>query len=210
MVHGNCSLTTIGEYFPPVRRFHKSFVNDLAFQRTFAMSNTDIDFEEGGGENGDEEEAATKKLSGKVMVLFVALPALVIIGGIIGALYAFGILGGSEEGAVLVEVEEELAPPVFYDMPEILVNMHTGNGPSRYLKMLVVLEIPNQDVAEEIDLVMPRVIDSFQVYLRELRPEDMEGSASIVLMKEELLRRVNLALEPIQIKDVLFKEVVVQ
>ena len=57
---------------------------------------------------------------------------------------------------------------------------------------------------------MPRVVDSFQVYLRELRPEDMEGSASIVRMKEELLRRVNLALEPIHINDVLFKEVVVQ
>ncbi|PCJ71790.1 MAG: flagellar basal body protein FliL [Rhodobiaceae bacterium] len=172
------------------------------------MSDTDIDFDDS---TGDGEEAPTKKLSGKVMVLFIALPAIVVIGGIVGALFAFDVFGGGEGDMEMVEVvEEERVPPVFFDMPEILVNMSTNGGPSRYLKMRVALEVPDEDVIAEIELVMPRVVDSFQVYLRELRPEDMEGSASIVRMKEELLRRVNLAVEPIHINDVLFKEVVVQ
>ncbi len=169
------------------------------------MSDTDIDFDE-----GDGEETSARKLSGKVMVLFIALPAIVVLGGIVGALFAFGIFGGGGDDLEMVEVEEEREPPVFYDMPEILVNMATSNGTSRFLKMRVVLEVPSEDAIAEIEVVMPRVVDSFQVYLRELRPEDMEGSASIVRMKEELLRRVNLALEPIHINDVLFKEVVVQ
>jgi flagellar protein FliL len=168
------------------------------------MSETDIDFEE-----GDEEGGGKKKMSGKVIVLFIALPALVVIGGIVGGLFAFGILGGGEEQADMAMVEEA-EPPVFYEMPEFLVNISTDSGPTRYLKMRVSLEIPSTDILDEIELLMPRVVDGFQVYLRELRPEDLEGSAAIVRMKEELLRRLNLAVEPHEVRDVLFKEVIVQ
>jgi len=168
------------------------------------MSETDIDFEE-----GDEEGGGKKKMSGKVIVLFIALPALVVIGGIVGALFAFGILGGGEEQADMAMVEE-VEPPVFYEMPEFLVNISTDSGPTRYLKMRVSLEIPNTEILGEIELLMPRIVDGFQVYLRELRPEDLEGSAAIVRMKEELLRRLNLAVEPHEVRDVLFKEVIVQ
>jgi len=174
------------------------------------MSDSDIDFEE-----GDDEEGGKKKLSGKVMVLFIALPAIVVIGGIVGALFAFGVLGGSEEhdemaAAAAAAVEEEQEPPVFFDMPEFLVNMSSPDGAMRYLKLRVAIELPNADVLSEVELFMPRIVDGFQVYLRELRPEDLEGSAGVVRMKEELLRRLNLAVEPHHIRDVLFKEVVVQ
>lgn len=57
---------------------------------------------------------------------------------------------------------------------------------------------------------MPRVIDQFQTYLRELRVEDLSGSAAMFRLKEELLRRVNLAAEPVHVEDVLFKEMIVQ
>lgn len=168
------------------------------------MSDTDIDFDE------SEEEGAKKKLSGKVIVLFIALPAIVLIGGLVGALYAFGILGGGDEETEMAAVEEQSAPPVFYDMPEFLVNMSTADGPIRYLKMRVSIELPSAEILADIELLMPRVVDGFQVYLRELRPEDLDGSAGVVRMKEELLRRLNLAVEPHQIQDVLFKEIVVQ
>jgi flagellar FliL protein len=169
------------------------------------MSDSDIDFD---GE--DEEGGGKKKLSGKVIVLFIALPALVVIGGIVGGLFAFGILGGGDEENADMAMVEEAVPPVFYDMPEFLVNISTGSGPTRYLKMRVSLEIPTAEILEDIELLMPRVVDGFQVYLRELRPEDLEGSAAIVRMKEELLRRLNLAVEPHEVRDVLFKEVIVQ
>ncbi len=171
-----------------------------------AMSDTDadIDFEE-----EVEEEGAKKKMSGKVMVLYIALPALVAIGSIIGALFAFGVFGGGDTQEMAV-VEEEMEPPVFYDMPEFLVNISTDSGPTRYLKMRVSLEVPSADILADIELLMPRIVDGFQVYLRELRPEDLDGSAAIVRMKEELLRRLNLAVEPHEVRDVLFKEVVVQ
>ncbi len=163
---------------------------------------TDIDFED-----EVEGEGGKKKLSGRVIVLYIALPALVVIGGLIGAFFAFS--GGGDEQD-MAEVEELSEPPVFYDMPEFLVNISTDDGPTRYLKMRVSLEVPNAEILANIELLMPRIVDGFQVYLRELRPEDLDGSAAIVRMKEELLRRLNLAVEPHEVRDVLFKEVVVQ
>ena len=155
------------------------------------------------------EEDGKKKMSGKVIVLFIALPAIVVIGGIVGALFMFGILGGGDEEGVEV-AEVEAAPPVFYEMPEFLVNMSTTTGPTKYLKMRVAIELDNEETLPEIELMMPRIVDGFQVYLRELRPTDLDGSAGIVRLKEELLRRINLAIEPSNVSDVLFKEVVVQ
>jgi flagellar FliL protein len=57
---------------------------------------------------------------------------------------------------------------------------------------------------------MPRVMDAFQTYLREMRPNDLEGSAGLYRLRDELTRRVNLAVAPTKINAVLFKEIVVQ
>jgi flagellar FliL protein len=57
---------------------------------------------------------------------------------------------------------------------------------------------------------MPRIMDAFQTYLRELRPSDLEGSAGLYRLKEELTRRVNASIAPARINAVLFKEIVVQ
>ena len=57
---------------------------------------------------------------------------------------------------------------------------------------------------------MPRVLDMFQLYLRELRSTDLDGSAGIFRLKEELLRRVNIEVHPHKVKRVLFKEIIIQ
>jgi flagellar FliL protein len=57
---------------------------------------------------------------------------------------------------------------------------------------------------------MPRVLDTFQTYLRELRPSDLDGSAGLYRLKEELTRRINAAISPGHINAVLFKEMVIQ
>ena len=76
--------------------------------------------------------------------------------------------------------------------------------------MKITLEVPDQNLAKQITPVMPRVTDAFQTYLRELRPSDLDGSAGLYRLKEELTRRVNVAIAPSRITAVLFKEIVVQ
>jgi flagellar FliL protein len=96
-------------------------------------------------------------------------------------------------------------------LPEVLVNLsNTGSERAQYLKVKVVLEVPDAAVVDQIKPVLPRVMDTFQVFLRELRPTDLEGSAGVFRLREELTRRVNVAIAPSKITAVLFKEIVVQ
>ena len=102
-------------------------------------------------------------------------------------------------------------PAVFVDLPEVLVNLsNAGTDRTQYLKVKVVLELSDQLLMQQIQPVMPRVLDAFQTYLRELRPTDLDGSSGLYRLKEELTRRVNAAIAPNKVSAVLFKEIVVQ
>ena len=132
----------------------------------------------------------------------------------------FVILGGSAATWFLVfrshpEDKHAAAPvvkaPVFMDVPEMLVNMVGSPGERvQYLKVKVVLELKEDNQLEAIKPTLPRVTDLFQTYLRELRPIDLNGSAGLFRLKEELTRRVNVAIAPNAVNAVLFKEIVVQ
>ncbi|HKS85011.1 MAG TPA: flagellar basal body-associated protein FliL [Pseudolabrys sp.] len=109
--------------------------------------------------------------------------------------------------------EEPVAakPATFVDLPDVLVNLSNAGGDrTQYLKVKIVLELPDQHLVAQIQPLMPRVMDAFQTYLRELRPTDLDGSAGLYRLKEELTRRVNAAVAPNRITAVLFKEIVVQ
>jgi flagellar FliL protein len=100
-------------------------------------------------------------------------------------------------------------PVIFVDMPEVIVNLSNPSADrSQYLKIKIVLELPEQKMVEQITPVMPRVMDAFQTYLRELRPSDLDGSAGLYRLKEELTRRINASIAPNRINAVLFKEIV--
>ena len=78
------------------------------------------------------------------------------------------------------------------------------------LAIHIALEVADERMMEQIQPRMAKVIDAFQVYLRELRKSDLEGSAGIYRLKEELRRRVNVAIFPAQVHSILFKEILVQ
>ena len=102
-----------------------------------------------------------------------------------------------------------VAEPVFYDMPDFLVNL-SGPPPQHYLKMRVALQVADKESIARLEMEMPRILDGFQTFLRELRPEDLEGSQGMLNLKEELMRRLALAMQEPIVKDVLFKEIIVQ
>src|SRR5471032_2697860 len=132
------------------------------------------------------------------------LLAVVILGG--GAYWYFGSSGHYKPVEVVVK------PAIFVDLPDVLVNLSNAGSADRaqYLKVKIVLELPDAAVVGQIQPLMPRVMDAFQTYLRELRPTDLDGSAGLYRLKEELTRRVNAAVSPNRITAVLFKEIVVQ
>ena len=157
---------------------------------------------------GAEGEAAPKKgfLSKKLIII--AAAALLVLGGGGGAGWYFFLGKKHEEKPAPVVVK----PPAFLDMPDVLVNLSGSgaNGRAQFLKAKIVLEVTDQKIADEIKPVLPRVLDSFQTYLREMRPTDLEGSAGLYRVRDELTKRVNLAVAPTRINAVLFKEIIVQ
>ena len=172
---------------------------------------------EDGAEGGDG--GGKKKLSGKKLVLFIALPLLlVLIGGGVGAF--FMLSGGDEPAGEHGEAsadgehgekgKKSGGEIVFYDLPEMLVNLNSGGKRASYLKITVALELEDATMVPKLEKIMPRVVHNFQVYLRELCLEDLKGSAGLLRLKEELLIRVQRAAGVVKVNDVLFKEMLVQ
>src|SRR3954469_15153546 len=151
---------------------------------------------------------ARKRLSGKKMVLFAVILVIVLggggavcmLGGIDGIMHMVKGESGAAESAPAEKGKNQVA---YYDLPDILVNLRTDTARPTFLKLTVSLEIEKPEDRAEIDRLLPRVIDTFQVYLRELRAEQLQGSAGLFRLREELLARVNAAVRPTRVNDVL-------
>ncbi|NYZ11769.1 flagellar basal body protein FliL [Azospirillum sp. RWY-5-1] len=157
-----------------------------------------------------------KKFSGKKLVLFVILPLLLLVGTGAGV-YFSGVLdmllGHKEEehpAPTEAAPQEHAGPPVFYDLPDMLVNLNTANRRPAFLKIKISIQVAKPEDVPAIEHVLPRIVDNFQVYLRELRLEDLKGSAGMYRLRQELLMRITAAAHPVKVKDILFREMLVQ
>ncbi len=143
--------------------------------------------------------------------LVIAVITVVLLSGAGAGLYATGVLdrflGGSAEAGARATFAD---PGVYYELPEMLVNLNSSGRDSNFLKISVSLELDSEADVERLAAVQPRIVDNFQVYLRELRIGDLQGSAGLQRLREELLLRVKAAAGPVEVRDVLFKEMLVQ
>jgi flagellar protein FliL len=98
----------------------------------------------------------------------------------------------------------------FLKIPNMTVNLNSEDGTPRFLRLAVQLEFKNAEDMAAVEKLMPRVIDQFQTYLRELRVKDLRGSAGIYRLQMELLSRVNQAAYPVEVQGVLFQEILIQ
>lgn len=119
--------------------------------------------------------------------------------------------GGGGDGHGGVEGEHSGPGGVaYFDLPEFLVNIQGVDGSAAYLKLSVSLEMATDADRAGVESLQPRITDQLQAYLRELRTDDLKGSAGVMRVKEEMLRRIKVASAPYKVRDVLLKEMVVQ
>jgi flagellar FliL protein len=165
------------------------------------------------------EEAAPpppvrKKLSGKKLVLFIILPLILLGAG--GAAAWFLLFNHPEEVEVVAGVEDSgnvvdpNQPPIYFDMDEMTVNLTSTNKRNSYLKLQVALELSAPEDQETLPTVLPRVVDQFQIYLRGVKVEDLQGAEGLQRLREELLVRAQKSAKPANVRDVLFKIVQIQ
>lgn len=167
-------------------------------------------------DDGSAVEAEEGKGGGKKkLLLFIVLPILILAGAGAGA-YFSGVLdpllGGGEEVAAEGEAAEEAIPnPGHYlEVPEMLVSLRSTGRKQHILKLQINLELNAAEDQQIIESYMPKIVDNFQVFLRELRVEELEGSQGLYRVKEEMLARVNQAAHPLKVKDVLIGDLLVQ
>lgn len=175
--------------------------------------------------SGEGEDAPAKKKP-PMMLIAIAAGALVVVGG--GGAAAFMMLGGGKGAHAEAAHEKPKAKKkkeggdkekggkspisegpngvVYYTMPDIVANMQTTDGRPGYLKLKLAFELPDEDAAEAIEPNAPRLNDMFQTFLRELRPEDLAGSAGSYQLRMEIQRRVNLVIAPAKVNSVLIQE----
>lgn len=163
----------------------------------------------------DIEDGAAPKKKGipKLFIIIGAAAVVVLLGG--AGLYFFlssSTADAEHAGAVSDEhgAVIEAAHTFIFNLPPMIINLNNEGSGNAVMKLTVALEVANEEMMVEIQPRMAKVVDAFQVYLRELRKSDLEGSAGIYRLKEELLRRVNVAIYPSRVESVLFKELLVQ
>jgi flagellar FliL protein len=161
-------------------------------------------------DNDQDEGSATSDgvvaPKSRLKLIVVAAAVLLLVAG--GGTWFFFFRGHAEEAHAEAPPPK---PPVFVEVPDMLVNLAGAPGERvQYLKVKVVLEVKEEKQLESIKPALPRVTDIFQTYMRELRASDLNGSAGLFRLKEEMTRRVNAAISPLQINAVLFKEIVIQ
>lgn len=120
--------------------------------------------------------------------------------------------GGPEGEAdpALGKITEGPDGVTFYTLPDMVVNIQSADGRPTFLKLTLTLEMHDHDLATTLQGESPRMQDMFQGFLRELRPEDLAGSAGTYQLRAEILRRVNLIAAPAKVDAVLIEEMLVQ
>ncbi|EJL38079.1 flagellar basal body-associated protein [Caulobacter sp. AP07] len=188
------------------------------------------------GEEGATEGEAPAKKKPPMMIIIAAAAGVVLVGG---GLTTFLLMkpkpaaqgeaghekpkkkekkeekgghGGAEGGAAAAGapvIKEGPDGVVFYTLPDIVVNMQAADGRSTFLKLKLTFELPDQETADHLTPNLPRLQDMFQTFLRELRPEDLNGSQGSYQLRAELLRRVNLVAAPSKVNAVLIEEMLI-
>ena len=167
-----------------------------------------------------EDGAPAKKGIPRLFIIIGAAAIVVLLGG--AGLYVFlssssAPAEDAEHGGTAATTADghggtvQAGHTFIFHLPPMIVNLHDEEGQAgAFMKLTVALEVANQEMMVEIQPRMAKVVDAFQVYLRELRRSDLEGSAGVYRLKEELLRRVNVAIYPSHVESILFKEILVQ
>ena len=155
-----------------------------------------------------EAQPAKRGIPKKLLIFAGAGLVVLLLAG--AGLYFFVFAGRNAEEAA--RVAAAAVPETFiFNLPPMTVNLNDdGAEGDSFMKLTIALEVADENVMREIQPRMAKVVDAFQVYLRELRKSDLEGSAGIYRLKEELRRRVNLAIFPAHVEGILFKEILVQ
>ncbi len=161
-------------------------------------------------DNGDEKKGGKGKF---IAIIFVAL--LVILGGTGAGLYFMGYLDsllGIEDPMEEEAMDEEapqLGTPVYYDLPEFIADLQTGDCRAPFVKLSLTIQVDQADQQIVIDR-QPKIIDRFQQHLRSKIRQELSGKEGAEVLRTELTLILDATIKPAKVQNVLFRSIVVQ
>jgi len=167
------------------------------------------------------EVPVAKKGGKKKLIVLAAVP--LVLAGVAAGLWFSGILppliGMGPKDAAMAHPADQPAeamaaaavkPPSFVEVPEMIANLNSSGKRQSFVKLKARIEVAKDADQPIVQAAMPRILDLFQTYLREIRPEELRGSAGTWRLREELIARANIAVAPARVTDVLFVEMLIQ
>jgi len=154
----------------------------------------------------DEDPPKKKSKSG----LVIAIVALFLGGG--GGFFAAGIgfIGGGSSAESHATSDAQVHPetPVysFVELDPILVSLPSAGG-TRHLKFTAQIEV-DPAYRTEVEAIRPRLIDLMNRYLRAVEISEFEAPDALILLRAQLLRRLQVIAGDGKIKDLLIMEFV--
>lgn len=161
--------------------------------------------------DGADPNTPTPKGRSKRKLALLAVPVLLALAG--GGGWVSGVIPkllGHGKVEAAAAAEPAVRAPVFMELPDIVANLNAGARRTSFVKLKARLELARPEDQAAIQAAMPRILDLFQTYLREMRPEELRGTASTYRLREELIARTNIAAHPARVVGVLFTELLVQ
>jgi len=159
-------------------------------------------------ETGAEDGAPKKK--GKLGLLIGVVLALVLGGGGFFAVYSGMLLGSEGTTADTGHGEEvvidELQPVSFVPLDPLVISIGSG-ATARHLRFRAELEVA-PEAETDVTQLSPRVMDVLNSYLRAVEVADLEDPSALVVLRAQMLRRIQLVTGEGRVRDLLIMEFV--
>ncbi len=161
-----------------------------------------------------ENDEAAAAPANRRKILLIVIPVVIAIGLAVGLYFA---LNHKYDGtaalnySVVKNMTEENGQAtesvtVFYDLPEIKAQVKTEDGTPETVAARLSVELSKVEDVAAVEKLLPRITDAVIAHTVELTPAEVEGSAGLYWLREELLYRINLLTAPVKINNLNFKK----
>ncbi|QCO55720.1 flagellar basal body protein FliL [Pseudorhodobacter turbinis] len=151
------------------------------------------------------DEEVTPKKKSKLPIIIGAVLALVLGGGGFYATWSGMILGTHEEK--VAEVTASPLPDIaFVPVEPIIISLIPGSS-SRHLRFTSQIEV-NKPMVDEVTLLMPRIMDIMNGYLRAVDVTQLEDPSALIRIRAHMLRRIQIVTGEGRVRDLLITEFV--
>ncbi len=154
----------------------------------------------------EPQDAVLKKKSKKPLVIGLVL-ALLLGGAGFYATWSGMILGSADEAHAEADPEVDALPDIaFVPVDPLVITLGSGEA-VRHLRFTSQIEVAGPH-ASEVQLLLPRIADVLNGYLRAVDVTELEDPAALVRIRAHLLRRIQIVTGEGRVRDLLVTEFV--